>query len=345
MISRKGLLKRTIIAHITLVMALFSVFSLVQPTKAANEVLGLTISPPYFELTANPGDNLQESIKVTNLSSDVVRYKAFVQDFKVEGTEGVVTLEDDTGSASFSKWVTVLPAEFELNPKETRVVNYSILAPANAEPGGHFASVLFQPVSIAKETSTGAQTIQQVGALVLLNIKGNSKEGGSVEKFNSKTYNGSWEEALGSDGKTKILIAKEEDLPSEKQSKFFNNGPLAFDLLIKNSGNVHFKPVGFVTIYNIFGKQVAKLAIDPRNVFPGGERRITVIWSKKGLWGGYYRAQVLALYGSQNQSLTAETTFFAFPTTIGIGILIGLLLLILARKRLAAAFRILVKGG
>lgn len=342
---RKGLLKRIVIAHITVVVALFSLISLLKPTQAAEPFLGLSISPPYFELTANPGDSLQETIKVSNQSSNVVRYRALVQDFKVEGTEGVVTLEDDLGTGSFSKWVTVNPGEFELNPKEVKLVTYTINAPQNAEPGGHFASVLFQPVSIAKEESTGPQTIQQVGALVLLNVKGDSKESGAIEKFNAKTFIGSWEEALGSDGKTKILIAKDEKLTEEKAGKYFSKGPIGFDLLIKNNGNVHFRPVGFVSIYNIFGQRIAQLAIDPRNVFPGGERRITVIWPKKSLWGGYYRAQVLALYGSQNQSFTAETTFFAFPSTFGLGILGGLLIIILARKRLAAAIRILVKGG
>ena len=112
----------------------------------------------------------------------------------------------------------------------------------------------------------------------------------------------------------------------------------------KNDGNVHVKPIGTVTINNIFGRKVAQLALDPRNVFPGGERRITVLWPQKRLWGIYYHAQVTAIYGDKHQTMTAETNFWAFPLWAAIVLGILLLFLILARKRLLKVVKVLIKG-
>ena len=318
------------------------------PTGAADSAatVGLSISPPTYELTANPGDRLSEAIRLSNQSSDTVTYESAVEDFKVDGTEGQVTLSPDDSATAFSKWFSVSPAQITLKPRESRSVSFTIIAPNTAEPGGHFASLLFQPRVVATNQSvTGAQVVQRVGALILLTVKGASKEQATLESFTTKTYAGEWDQVTGSDGKSSITVPKNEVLESEKSTRFFNSGPIGFQLLFKNEGNIHIKPTGTISIYNIFNRKVAEFPIDSRNVFPQGERRITAIWPEKQLWGGYYRAHLFSVYGSKNESMTAESYFFAFPSTplwIAIG---AIFLLILLRKRLAAAIRVLVKGS
>lgn len=314
--------------------------------KAADapQSLGLTVSPPSFELSADPGDTLDNSVRITNDSADTVTFEVTVQDFKVEGTEGSVTVETDDNPAAFSKFFKFPQTQFKLSPRQSVEVPFSITLPANAEPGGQFASVLFQPKVVTSSSQTGAKVVQRVGSLILMRVSGNIKEDGKIVSFKPKSFVGSWDEVTASDGKTKILVAKDEKLDQEKPKRFFDKGPIGFDLLVKNNGNVHFKPAGTVTIYNLFGKKVDQIALDPHNVFPGGERRTTAIWSKKSFWGGYYRAQVAAVYGSKNEVLTAETWLWAFPSAAAIGILILLALVILARRRLWRAIRILAKG-
>ncbi|HSX48248.1 MAG TPA: hypothetical protein VLF41_01990 [Candidatus Nanoarchaeia archaeon] len=318
-------------------------FSVVRAADAP-QTLGLTVSPPSFELSANPGDTIDNSIRITNNSPDAVTFEVTVQDFIVQGTEGSVTVTSDDNPGAFSKFFRFPQTQFHLNSGQGVEVPFSIVLPKTAEPGGQFASVLFQPKVVSSTSQTGAKVVQRVGSLILMKVSGNIKEDGRILSFKPKTYVGQWDEVTASDGKTKILVAKDEKLGDEKSQKFFNNGPIAFDLLVKNNGNVHFKPAGTVTIYNLFGQKVDQLALDPHNVFPGGERRTTVIWSKKTFWGGYYRAQVAAVYGSKNEVLTAETWLWAFPTGAAIIILVLLVVIILARRRLWRAIRILAKG-
>jgi hypothetical protein len=308
--------------------------------------VGLTVSPPTFELSANPGDVLDNTVRIINESTDAITFEAAVEDFTVTGTEGTVSVNPDASPNAFSKWFSFGQKEFRLESKQSVLVPYRIQVPQNAEPGGHFASVLFRPKSSASPGATGARVVQRVGSLILMRVSGDINEDGRIEKFVPKTFVGEWDEVTGSDGKTKILVAKNEKLDSEQQRRWFERGPVAFDLLVKNNGNVHFKPTGTVTISNLFGRKVATLALDPRNVFPGGERRTTVIWPEsRRLWGGFYRAEVTAIYGSQNQVITASANFFGFPKLV-IGLILLLLLLLgLLRRRLWKAVRVLIKGS
>ncbi len=326
------------------VASLFTAFGLANPVFAAPLSQGITVSPPTYELSANPNDVLSNTIRVTNDSDTPVTLAVSAQDFKVGGTEGSVTVTDNSGPTSFAGWFSFSTPQVQLAGKASALVPFKITVPKGAEPGGHFATVLFNPVVSANTSSTGASVIQRVGSLILMKVSGAINEAGSIKSFNAKSFKGSYQTVTASDGKTKIYIAAAEDLGHEAPQSYFDHGPVAFDLLFHNSGNVHFKPAGTVTIYDVFGHKVDQVALDPRNVFPGGERRVTVIWPVKSLWGGYYRAQVAAVYGSQNKILTAETVFWAFPGWVIIAILVLLIPLVVLHRRLLSAARVLIKG-
>jgi hypothetical protein len=348
MLQQKGM---RIKAMLFLVLSFITPFSLGFSQKASAQRApqtqdsgrtGIVISPPTYELTSNPGDKIENVIKVTSQSPNIVNYEALVEDFSVEGTEGAVSVREDPNPKAFSKWFSISPTTFELKPNETKNIKFTITVPNDGEPGGHFASVLFQPKAIGSNNATGAQVLQRVGALVLMTVSGAVTEKGSVIKLSPKNYSGSWEEIKNEEAKSVIYSPRDENLNNEKTQSFFNEGPVGFDLVLKNEGNVFYKPKGTMTIYNIFGRKVDEITIEPKNVFPGGERRITVIWPKKNLWGVRYTAKVVTIYGSKSQTMTAETSFWAFPVSVAIGI--GLLILLLLRKRLIKAISIIAKG-
>jgi hypothetical protein len=311
----------------------------------AQQATQLSISPVTFELTANPGDTLTNQIKVQNLTDANLQLEVRVENISGTGEQGQVEITQEETEFSLSRWVVPTPKRFTVGPKANQIVTFQINVPQNAEPGGHYGTVLVGTIASDQRDSTGSSIVQRLGSLLLVKVSGQSKEDAVIQKFVPKTFVGKWNEVIASDGKTKILVAADEKLNEETVKKYFSTGPVAFDLEVKNNGNVHVKPVGFVTIYNLFNRKVAEIPIDPRNVFPGGERRITVIWPQKQLWGIYYKARLGALYGSPQQTLTAETSFWAFPLPVAIGLGVGLALLLLLRRRLARAVRILLKGA
>ncbi len=309
-----------------------------------NGTVGASVSPPSFEIKANPGETRKDTIRLTNQSTSVITYEVKVDDFTVTGQEGLVAVQDESKDHAFSQWFSITPSAFQLDAGAAQYVNFVITVPHDAEPGGHFATVLFQPKVVAKKDVSGASVVQRVGSLILLTVSGQTKEQARIEAFHSKTYSGLWDDVTGSDGKTILHISKEEKLLDERASRYFSQGPMAFDVLYKNEGNVHVKPIGTVTIYNMRGAKVDELALDPRNVFPAGERRVTIVWPRKNLWGGYYRAQVIAVYGGNNQTMTSETWFLAFPLWAAILIAAGIVVILIARRRLIKVLKVLVRG-
>lgn len=311
----------------------------------AQEQTKLTISPVTFELTANPGDTLSNQIKVTNVSDVTLQLETKVENIAGTGSKGQVTLTSEETEFSLSSWVKTDPTRFSLKPKEVRIITYTIAVPLNAEPGGHYGTILVGTIASDNLESSGAAVVQRLGSLVLVRVNGEQREEATIKRIGAKHYNGATDAFLLSDGKTKIQIPKNVDLTQEPSRNYFSSGPIALETVIHNSGNVHIKPNGYFTIYNLFNQKVTELPLDSRNVFPGNDRNITIVWPVKKPRGIYYRAQLAAVYGSTNQPLTASFSFWAFPRFEALGIAAGLLLLLLLRKRLARALRILVKGA
>lgn len=324
------------------------------PVKAQNgggalpAASSITISPPSFELTSNPGDELTENvIKVTNTSASTATFEAVVEDFRVEGNEGVVQVRKDENPNAFSSWFTIEPETFTLKRGEVKTVKFTVNVPDDGEPGGHFASVMFQPKAVESESGSGAQILQRVGALVLMTVSGDVKEEGSISTFAPKTYVGEIDILKSdTDASTEYFVPLQEKLDEEKRSNYFSQGPVAFELVMKNEGNVYYRTQdATVTIKNIFGQKVDEIKVQPRNVFPGAERRATLIWPKKNLWGIRYTAELNGIYGQKEpKQIGASTSFWAFPLPAAIAIGVVLLILVFLRKRLLKAISILAKG-
>ena len=141
-----------------------SLFFFVKHNAFAQEKAALTIIPPKFELFGNPGGNLHEDIRVRNESDNPVTYTVLLEDFTTAGEEGQVVLEEgeNVNSYSLARWMELSSKEITLQPKEERRFPFIINIPKDAEPGGHYASVLF--VTAGGKVEGGASVSNRVGS-------------------------------------------------------------------------------------------------------------------------------------------------------------------------------------
>jgi hypothetical protein len=283
-----------------------------QAVFAAGASLG--ISPVTFELTGGPGEVIENYLKVFNPSGDTIGVKMQVEDIAPTGEEGFVTVEPpDTETYSLARWIKTDPEEFELKPGEEKQVKFILTIPNNAEPGGHYGTVLAATRAVMGSGTTGTAIVQRIGSLVLLIVPGEMKEN---------------------------LIIKDFSAPI-----FSEYGPINFSIKFENTGTVHLKPKGLITINNLLGRKSAEISFPEKNVLPGGTRKIDVSWDKKLLWPGRYTAIVTGNYGISNAQMSpAVITFWVFPWKLGLAALLVLILLFLIRKRFIAAFKILIRG-
>lgn len=276
--------------------------------------VAIGVSPLSFELTANPGDVIVNQLKVYNSSENSVVIKMEIEDIVPAGERGEVKSLPERETYSLASWVMVEPAEFTLEPKEQKYVTFQVSVPGNAEPGGHYGTVLARTTAVgASAGGPGVAIVARTGVLVLLSVSGDIKEELVVRDFTAPTYS--------------------------------ECGPISFAVRFENKGTVHVRPMAVVTITDFMGKKVAELQLPQNNVLPEAIRRFDVSWDKKWLFGGRYVATLSGSYGMGNTLLSPQViTFWVFPWKLGLGILVLLILLILTRRRWLAAFRILIKG-
>ena len=300
-----------------LILIILVIGGLVLADLVSAQQIGVTVSPLTFELTANPGDTLTNTLKIYNPTDSIISIKMEVEDFKPVGETGQVVVEpEEEAIYSLKRWVKTEPIEFTLEPREQKFVDFEISVPENAEPGGKYGSVLASTTGAIGGEITGAAIAQKVGALLLLTVAGPVKENLTIKEFSA---------------------------PS-----FLEYGPVPFAIRFENNGTVHVRPRGFVTITNWWGKKVADVGFSQLNVIPGAIRKIDTSWQNKWLFGKY-TAMLVGSYGTANLPFNPPIlTFWVFPWKVALGIFLALLLIFAffykTRRRWQLALRILLKG-
>jgi hypothetical protein len=301
---------------ITLAAASLAVSVLPLSAQAATSQ-SFQISPPTANYAADPGHQTEGTIKVTNLTDNPISLKVGKQNFVAKGEEGEIELTDSADPLySLAPWFNLIEPTVEVAPRATQSVHYLVQVPTGAEPGGRYGSIVFSSTPPKLPSGVSGATVQQnLAAIVFERINGAANENLSVLSFKAA-------------------------------QSFYEYGPVQIDTRLKNSGNVHEKATGTITIKNMLGITVAKIPLDEHFVIPNAVRHLKNIWPDPGkhpFLFGSYTAQLSATYSGK--SLTATTSFLVLPWRVMLLILIALIIIFIifwrGRKRLARAGRIL----
>jgi len=286
--------------NIFLFFVLFFVFTFSNKVMAASS-MSLTATPVRlgddFSISLAPGEKKQVQVKVRNGSADQVVLESAALDFVV-GNDGATPIAVDKTQSdnrwSLASWLTLVPAEHKLASEEVAVVNVLIEVPKDALPGGHYAMIYHRPINASEsESNSGSGISQRVGTLLYVMVKGPINEEAYINRF---------------------------DWP-----RFLENGPVNFALNIENQSDIHINTKPVLKVYNLFGKEVANIELEPKNIFPKSERSFSGTWNK--IWGlGYYKAVIEASYGSQGKLMTVTAGLFLVPVKIILLILIIILI-------------------
>jgi len=294
---------------------LLSLILLIPFSVRAKEKAGFSVSPPSFEINANSGDEIDNTIKIENLSPFPLTIQVKSQNFVAYGEGGQVNLTEENSSFSISKWIYLDKDSLTIAPNSFALSNFTIKIPREAEPGSHYGAVVFSTVPDDTAQGSGAALAQEIGSLILIKLPGDVFE------------------------QVKLVSFKPE-------KNIFNEGRIIFNTLLENSGNVHVKPYGFITVYNPIGKKITSIEVLGRNILPGSKRLF--IDETKFVKTGYYKADLNLIYSGGGGLIKAETTFFAVnqKELTRYLIIAGAILVfyLLFRKRINRAFKVLLRG-
>ncbi len=270
---------------VVLVACLLPVISLAQDSA------GVSINPATLERSVDPGDVIEASINVRNISDREETY--FVSPRDIIGVrdgnapEFAPEGQEKTGY-ELSAWVTVDEGPYTMDPGESVSIPLTIVVPDDASPGSHFGG-LFVSTEPPKLRTIGASVGYKVPSIISLKVSGDT-----------------------------IINAQIREFSTEKIIHGSTN--VKFNVRIQNSGNVLVRPHGPLEVYNMFGSQVHSRLFNENlgGVFPGVIRTFNQSWSDDNPGFGRYQAVLSLVYEAEggNRTIDSTVTFWILPMNI-----------------------------
>lgn len=256
---------------------------------------GLKIQPVKIDETLSPGQSTSGTINLTNVSDTPVEVQITLQDFvPLAGADSIQFVGRAPGVTSVRDWISIAgPAVFTFKVGETKDISYTIAAPANAEPGGHFGVVLFKATEANSANQLKVGT--QVGMLVLVAVPGSHTEKGKIQSFTAPA--------------------------------FLQQAPVPFTMVFENTGTVHFEPRGQIIIKDMLGRTAGTVPISGVVTLPTSIKKMEFDWNVSGFLFGHYSAVATIIDGDGNTLTSSEVSFWVVPVWYTIAFFILLLVI------------------
>jgi hypothetical protein len=259
-----------------------------------------------MEVSGNPGETLTKEITLINDNDSDENYYSSFANFEASG---------DTGNPSFVEpkndigtWMSA-PSVVTLGPRDSQTVKLNIKIPEDASAGGHFGAIFWgtSPTTPGLGVAIGAKT----GVLILLSVNGDVEEAGGLVDFDTKD-----------------------------KKIWYNTLPVSFVYRFRNDGGDRIKPVGKITMRDLFYIPEDRIDANPTsgNILPNSTRRFDVNWVKnprakdyiapdgnvakffdtalyqwRNFAVGPYWAKMSLLYGTEATRVSKTAFFFVFP--------------------------------
>ena len=300
---------------------------------SVQEAQAITLIPPSYEFQTAPGQTVDTTVKLFNETAESMILYPETRNFTAAGESGVPTFDFEAPIEGLSSWLQLEGGSFILEPGQRVELAITIKVPQDAEPGGHYAALFFSTNPPKTEDEGQIAIGSKIGTLFLVRVEGEIIEKGSIEEF-----------FLGDHQKT------------------LNRLPAELYLRFQNTGNVHLRPTGTITITNLFGKESAKVDLNEAKgaTLPETIRKYEAIWEKGqvkettgNIWSnfwkeysnewnnfafGRYKAEIDLTFGSDSkQTATAKLSFWVLPWRVivvfALILLVVIFLLIFLIKR------------
>lgn len=273
------------------------------------------------ELWMDPGDKYTKETMITNRLGQTMDFKVEVSDFKGSRNpeETVVYLEGEKGPYSLKDYIKPEITEFTLTHGQRMILPVEVSIPSDATPGGLYGAILVSshpsltPAQIEKEKAKGQiQLVSRLASLFFIRVRGDVIEDGFFKELKTN-------------------------------KKYYEKGPIPFELLFENNGNVHLLPYGIIEIYNVSNKKVDEIELNPWFILPDSLRSREANW-EKGFLFGKYKALASVNRGYQDIIDQKSVEFWVIPWKIILAGLAGLFLIVWFFVWVASHFEIRKKA-
>lgn len=280
---------------------------LLVPSGAQAAVQGIGISPTSQDITLAPGGSTSGNLTVINDGDSPITYHVYATDYGVSGEQYTAdfTITGRSDAISAVSWIK-LPAKatrFTVAPHDQSTLPYTIVAPADATVGGHYASVFIETIPPPSSGATIINRVERIASIFYLTVNGDLIHSGQVDP----------------------IVAP----------RLVTSPPIQAALRFTNSGNVHAAADGNVVLMSLLGHQSNKTLFHGE-VLPQTTRRFSFDLAPPKAIGLY---QLKATTNFEGKSVTLTKWIVVVPKltliiiTVTVVILLALLIAWLLRRR------------
>lgn len=246
--------------------------------------IDMSVSPIRDEFTAIPGTPISRNIQYTNNSNAPYLVYITTEDCVPSGDYGTPICKKQTGTWTnpefSSTWIHIDgDTTFTVPPKWSRTITYTVNAPTNAAPGGHYGAIFFNNPDTLDPGANSVGMIRRIWTLYMMKIPGEIRvdtelgdilvDGPGGWIGNGTTW---WDNGFNSAPNFLDTLIKKwqwkpmwEEIIQEmnplwdKPMLEKDNFAVTLKVPVKNDGNIHVKPTGKVYLYEDDGKQLEKI--------------------------------------------------------------------------------------
>lgn len=335
-----------------LISILYTVFSILYTPGVKASSFDLSVSPSIFQIDLTPPAvaDVKESLTLENNGDEPLPLTLSYRPFRPDGENGELTYLTEGESIGNDPLILQRISlmdngkrleSFIIPPKTKKQYDLVISIPKDEPPGDYYFSLIFladSDNSVINKT-TGSQSLGGIATNILLSIGPKSKTTGSIEDFST--------------------------------SLFQPQGPVAFNVKIKNTSRHFIYPKAQILITNMFGQNIGKVDLLPVNILSNSVRSLpsreqfviaaeqdelrrmnkelskdeslyskfiipdsaVAIWPEKFLIGPY-QARLTIAFSDEGPLYERSIFFIGLPIYLFIGLGIAILLVLTIRSRL-----------
>jgi len=215
----------------------------------------ITLTPAIVEIAVNPEDTIERFLQIKNTGDASLPVTIEVKSAVIDNRVSDVL---DSTRYDVSEWVTFSEETYLFAPNQVREIPFVVTVPANAGPGGHYASISVRALALeqAEGSDTRSIVFPEVSVPVFITVSGDVQESARVAH---------------------------QDL-----SPLFMTRDSAYNsqIVVENTGTVH-NLVAPVLELRKGDTLVASYKFVPAVILPGTQKIFTVSWQSPTEYGSY----------------------------------------------------------
>jgi hypothetical protein len=257
----------------------------------------MVVSPFSVELSLAPGESKTKVLSMVNKGAQAFKVTVTAVPYSIRTDEYISQYSVLPDKVDASTWVTFanIPADLVVEPEKVQEITYTVHIPNTAKAGGYYIAVLV--TTTPYPTPIGVVAHNRVAVTNYITVTGDLAQSGaaSLTKFGG----------------------------------YVGGDVLTMPYTVKNTGQGHFIAKVAARVTTLWGHEVAHLS-EEEYVLPATERRMTLEWPTKNIFG-VYKVEQSAEYLGQTDYLSSHFIFVGNPglifggilLVIGVGLLIG----------------------